>query len=132
MVTGGLEYKQEHRDLTADQRKTFSDDIKKPQKISDLLPYINDPACRAQLIYFGGLLAHADGLVDPNEDAILKKLRADQLSSLDMEKIRGHVRDEIEGEMLHQDLRESELHPQNGFTAVLDALLLRLGIDVMD
>src|SRR5574337_389569 len=53
--------------LTPAQKAAFASDLNasKPQNIADLLRNINDPACRAQLVYFGGLLARADGVMDP-------------------------------------------------------------------
>src|SRR6218665_2824571 len=70
--------------LTPLQKSTLEDDIVNEKRMSDLLPQINDPYFRSQLIYFAGLLAYSDKELHPSEDAILKKLRADQLASLDM------------------------------------------------
>lgn len=117
--------------MTAEQRATFANDIAAPQQISSLLPYINDPACRAQLVYFGGLLAWADGNMDPREDTILKKLRADQLASLDMEQIRKDVAAAVADEMFQHDLKMSALRPQKGLSGMLDDILLRAGVDLM-
>lgn len=119
--------------LSDEQKKTFQSDIDNPamQSIPDLMRYINDPAVRGQVIYFGGLLARADGVVDPREDDILKKLRADQMSSLDMEQIRGHVKEAVASEMFQHDLKIKALRPQKGITGLIDHMLLRLGIDVL-
>lgn len=116
--------------LTPEQKKTFEADLAAPQKIPDLLPYINDPEARGQLVYFAGLLAHADGILAPEEDVILKKLRAEQLSGLDMEKIRADVKAHVDDEMWHQELLRGQIRPQSGLGALIDALLLRLGIDL--
>lgn len=118
--------------LTPEQKKAFADDIDNPKDIAELLPYINDPAVRGQLIYFGGLMAMADGHKDPREDAILKKLRADQLASLDMEAIHAQVKTAVADEMFQHDLRMSAIRPQKGLSAILDRLLLRLGIDGLE
>ena len=120
--------------LTDEQKKTFKDDLDNPnmQSIPELMSHINDPAARGQVIYFGGLLARADGVLDPREDEILKKLRADQMSSLDMEQIRAHAKVAVADEMFRHDLKQSEIRPQRGLTAVLDSLLLRMGIDLLD
>jgi uncharacterized membrane protein YebE (DUF533 family) len=117
--------------MTAEQRAAFAQDLITPQKISDLLPYINDPSCRGQLVYFAGLLAYADGNLDPREDVILKKLRADQLASLDMEQIRKDVAVAVASEMFQHDLKMSALRPQKGLSGMLDDILLRAGIDLM-
>jgi hypothetical protein len=84
------------------------------------------------VIYFGGLLARVDGILDPREEEILDRLHADQMSSLDMQQIRTHVKEAVADEMFRHDLKISELRPQKGLTAVLDSFLLRLGIDVLD
>ena len=117
--------------MTAAQRETFAADLVTPQIMSALLPYINDPACRGQLVYFAGLLAHADGNLDPREDAILKKLRAAQLASLDMDQIRKDVSAAVASEMFQHDLKMSALRPQTGLSGMLDDILLRAGIDLM-
>lgn len=120
--------------LTDEQRKTFKSDLDNPnmQSIPDLMRYINDPAARGQVIYFGGLLARADGVLDPREDEILKKLRADQMASLDMTQIRADTKKAVADEMFQHDLKMSEIRPQKGLVAVLDSLLLRMGIDVLE
>ncbi|HYD18466.1 MAG TPA: DUF533 domain-containing protein [Patescibacteria group bacterium] len=116
--------------LTAAQKSTFHDDLANPQDLPALLRQINEPEWRGQLIYFGGLLARADGDLDPSEDAILKKLHADQLASLDMEQIRRDVKKAVDDEMFRHDLKMSELRPHGNLAAVIDSLLLRLGIDL--
>lgn len=118
--------------LTEEQKNTFAADMVRPQKISELLPFINDPACRSQLIYFGGLLARADGVLHPTEDSILGKLHADQLSGLDMDRIRADVKKSLADELFRHELEKSALRPQSGFLALLDDFLLWLGIDIMD
>ncbi|MBI1216122.1 MAG: hypothetical protein GC185_09930 [Alphaproteobacteria bacterium] len=118
--------------LSDEQKQTFEEDFKTPQNISDLLPQINDPQVRAQLIYFGGLLAHADGVVTPEEDAILKKLHADQMAGLDMDQIRKQVSEHVADEMFHYDIQRSMDRPQKGWFRLLDAFMLRLGIDLME
>jgi uncharacterized membrane protein YebE (DUF533 family) len=118
--------------LTDAQKKTFEEDFKTPQSIPELITHINDPQVRAQLIYFGGLLAHADGHVAPEEDIILKKLHADQMAGLDMEQIRKQVKEHVDDEMFHHDLQQSMLRPQKGLFRLLDAFMLRFGIDLLD
>jgi uncharacterized membrane protein YebE (DUF533 family) len=116
--------------LTDEQKAIFEDDLENPKQIRDLLPYINDPYFRSQLIYFGGLLAHADGHLHPEEDALLKKLRADQLASLDMEQIRADVHKAVQSEMFQHDLKIDEIWSQSVLMRAIDALLLYFGIDI--
>lgn len=116
--------------LTGEQRATFTADLAAPQDLASLLRQINEPEWRAQLVYFGGLLARADGTLDPSEDQILKKLRADQMAGLDMTQIRADVKKAVDNEMFRHDLKMSELRPKGGLAAIIDSLLLRLGIDL--
>lgn len=118
--------------LTDEQRRIFHADMATAQDIGQLLAHINEPEWRGQLVYFAGLLARADGVLDPQEDIILKKLRADQMSSLDMEQIRADVKKAVANEMFRHDLKMSELRPQGGLSAIVDSLLLRLGIDILE
>lgn len=118
--------------LTDQQRSTFETDLVSPQNISQLFAYINEPEWRGQLIYFAGLLAHADGVLDPTEEVLLKKLRTDQMASIDMDQIRADVKKAVASEMFQHDLKQSALRPQKGLSAIIDSLLLRLGIDILE
>jgi uncharacterized membrane protein YebE (DUF533 family) len=118
--------------LTADQMAVLQADMAAAQDIAQLLTHINEPEWRGQLVYFAGLLARADGVLAPQEDHLLKKLRADQMSGLDMEQIRADVKKAVANEMFHHDLKMSALRPQSGLSAIIDSLLLRLGIDILE
>ena len=118
--------------VTAEQARIFESDMETAQDIASLLTHINEPEWRGQLVYFAGLLARADGTLDPQEDHLLKKLRADQMSGLDMEQIRADVKKAVANEMFRHDLKMSELRPQGGLSAIIDSLLLRLGIDILE
>ncbi len=120
--------------LTPEQKATLAADLDSPlsQNIPDLLSHINEPSARADLIYFGGLLARADGVLDPREDDILKKLRVDQMASVDMKQINDHVKEAVADENFREDIAEQEMHPQTGLSGVLDRLLSYLGIDVLE
>jgi uncharacterized membrane protein YebE (DUF533 family) len=117
--------------LSNAQKQLLEDDLVNPKRMGELLPQINDPYYRSQLIYFAGLLAHADGHLHPDEDAILRKLRADQLASLDMEQIRKDVRQAVDDEMFEHEMEINALRPQGFITGALDALLLFMGIDLL-
>lgn len=118
--------------LTEEQKKTFAEDMEKPQNIAELLKHINDPQWRGQLLYFGGLLARADGELHPDEDMLLKKLHAEHMATLDMDSIRAAATAAVKNETFMHDLEMSELRPQKGLSAILDAFLLHLGIDLLD
>lgn len=118
--------------LTPEQKSAFDSDLQTPQDISQLLAHINEPEWRGQLIYFAGLLARADGVVDPAEEHLLEKLHSDQMASLDMDQIRADVKKAVANEMFQHDLKMSEIRPQHGLTRILDSLLLRMGIDILE
>lgn len=118
--------------LTDEQKALFEDDLENPKQIRDLIRYINDPYFRSQLIYFGGLMAHADGNLHPSEDALLKKLRADQLASLDMEQIRAEVHQAVTSEMFQHDLKIDTIWSSSILLRSIDALLLYFGIDIRE
>lgn len=118
--------------LTDEQKALFEDDLENPKQIRDLIRYINDPYFRSQLIYFGGLMAHADGGLHPSEDALLKKLRADQLASLDMEKIRADVQHAVESEMFQHDMEINSIWTGSVLLRSIDGLLLYFGIDIRE
>ena len=120
--------------LTPEQKATFASDLdsSQSQSIPELLSHINEPACRGQLIYFGGLMARAGGVPDPREEDILKKLRIDQMASLNMAEINAHVKEAVNDEMFRHDLAMQEIHPQRGLFSVLDRFLSWQGISLTD
>ncbi len=122
--------------LTPDQDKVLEADLKEPRKISDLLPHVTAPEDRASLIYFGDLVAHADGTITPNEHNILQKLHDDQMKTIDVQKLKLEIdadiaarRDERAREMADIHKTEQKKHP---VFAALDRLMLRFGIDILD
>lgn len=122
--------------LSEDQRTALKTDLDRPQKISDLLPRVTLPADRASLIYFGDVLASADGERSADEDAVLKKLHDDQMSKIDVEKLRAEIdadmakrRDERAREMKQIHADEDKKHR---VFAALDRLMLRFGFDILD
>jgi hypothetical protein len=118
-------------DVSADQKNALQADLVKAQNVFDLLPQINDPMFRGQLIYFGGLLARKDGILHPNEDQILKKLHADHMSSLDMDAIRAETKRVVGNQMFQHEMEMNAFRPDTRFGQIVDSLLLRLGIDIM-
>lgn len=54
----------------------LEEDLRVPQDIDTLLPLVTDRSDREQLVLFAGLLAQADGEMHPNEEAILRKIKA--------------------------------------------------------
>tara|TARA_B100001989_G_C24532475_1_gene462418 strand:- start:745 stop:1263 length:519 start_codon:yes stop_codon:yes gene_type:complete len=122
--------------LTDDQRKTLYDDLDTPQKIEDLLPYINAPKFRGQLCYFARLMAYKDGVLSPSEEQLLEKMHAYATDGLDMEAIRQDVQTAVSAEMTMHDIEIDQNRPKRGkhfipYFQWLDEVLLNLGIDLM-
>lgn len=134
-LTGVFQKMEERRGLTADQKKILLDDLEHPQDAGLLLAQINDPVYRSQVIDFARILAYKDGL-HPSEEVLLKKLHADVMQDVDLDRIRAQVHGSVLVEMRHHDVEMSKHRPQYsegwGIGAYVDDILLRLGIDLMD
>jgi tellurite resistance protein len=122
--------------LTASQKKIFEDDLKTARKVAELLPHVTRPEDRASLIYFGNILVWADGTLSAEEEEIMKKLQADQMKKVDVDKLRTEIemdlklnRHKRDDEMKHIHAEEQKKHP---VFAALDRLMLRFGIDILD
>ena len=122
--------------LDAAQKKIFQDDLKKPHRISDLLPRVTAPEDRASLIYFGDILAWADGQVTADEEDVLKKLHDDQMKKVDVDKLRQEVEADIASRRKERVAEMNEIHAaeqkKHPMFAALDRLMLRFGIDMLD
>jgi len=62
--------------LTPAHLARLEEDLRDPQDIDALLPLVTERSDREQLVLFAGLLAQADGEMHPNEEAILRKIKA--------------------------------------------------------
>jgi len=91
--------------LTADQRKTFDNDLFKAQKIEDLLPHINEPRFRGQVVDFARIMAFKDGHLHPSEKELLDKLHAAAMAGVDMDSLRKTVKETVDKEMLAHDIQ---------------------------
>jgi uncharacterized tellurite resistance protein B-like protein len=121
--------------LTPAQKKAFTDDIETPQKIEDMVKEIDEPQYRGMLITLGETMVWADGVVTEDEEAIMKKLHANHMSTLDADRLRIEMKYgaaqrravyEAENAVLHDDaLNRSPL-----FRA-LDRVLAKMGIDLL-
>ena len=58
------------------------------------------------MLYFGTILAHADGVVTEDEEHVLGMLRAQQMDEADADKLREEIRKDME---LHREELEKEL-----------------------
>lgn len=112
--------------LTEEQKATFADDLQNPQDLNELLPQIKLPEYRAMLISFGEILAHADGVVSPEEEEILQRLSA-HAEGLDVESLRQEIRKSIadnRAAMAREDEKtRQETHTRNLFISPVIATL---------
>ncbi|MBI1259931.1 MAG: hypothetical protein GC204_20885 [Chloroflexi bacterium] len=122
----------ERAGLPEDHYETLLDDLKHPQDMMELLPYINDPQYRSQVIYFARLLAHKDGKLDPSEEDLLNKLHVQLTDGLDMDAIREEVQKNVQQELVIHDVKIDEGRPMTGLFGLLDQIMLHYGIDLMD
>ena len=117
--------------LTDEQYKTLEDDMETPKAIEDLLPYINDPDYRSQLLYFARLMAFKDGEKHPDEEALLNKLHASAVEGLDMDAIRSEAHKAANQEIIECDIYIDTIRPEGGWFGALDKIMLSMGIDLM-
>lgn len=82
--------------MTPTQKVTLLADLETPQNLSGLLPKVTDPQYRGQLLYFGTLLAHADGVLTEDEERVLDMLRAQQMEDIDADNLREEIRKDME------------------------------------
>jgi hypothetical protein len=105
--------------VTDENRRMFSDDLKTAKNVDELLAHVTDPAHRALLPYFGQVITHIDGRLDPREMSFVKRLE---------DKIW-----DASTAGLHADIQKaiSEGKTQRRFK-LIDFLLGRLGIGPME
>jgi uncharacterized membrane protein YebE (DUF533 family) len=122
--------------LTPEQDKILDADLREPQNVSSLLPHVTAPEDRASLIYFGDLVAHADGIVTPNEHDILQKLHDDQMKTIDVEKLRKEIESDLAANRKDRAQELAQIHKteqkKHPVFAALDRLMLRFGVDMLD
>ncbi len=122
--------------LTDEQQKILDNDLENAQSVESLLPYINDPRYRGQVVDFARIMAYKDGHLHPSEDMLLKKLHANAMDGVDMPSLRKAVQENVQREMVLHDIQIQKNRPIKGkhfvpWFQVFDELLLRLGIDIL-
>lgn len=121
--------------LTPEQKKAFADDLQSPQKIEDMVSQIDEPQYRGMLITLGVTLVWADGVVTADEEAVLEKLHAGQMSTLNSDKLRAELKNGMEkrrADYLAESakLRE-DVRGKGKLFRALDHVLLKMGIDLL-
>lgn len=117
--------------LSDEQYSTLEDDMENPKAIEDLLPYINDPKYRGQLVYFARLMAAKDGNIDPDEEALLSTLHAYAIDGLDIDAIRKEAQEAAAYSLNEHDINIDKIRPNSGLFGVFDRMMLSMGIDLM-
>lgn len=118
--------------LTQEAYETLQKDIQKPQPPFEMLIKINDPAYRAQVIYFARLLAHKDGEAHPSEQQLLEKLHFAVVEGMDIEAIREEVRYNVQEQLVLHEIEADSSRPTTGISGLIDQLALQFEIDLMD
>lgn len=122
-------------DLTQDQRDALADDLINAKKIDGLYAHINDPEARDTLVGFATDLALLDGVLDPNEEDILKRLHLHRNPAYDKEALRLEIRQLIEGKRAERAAERgalrNEIRAMSPLYNAVDRILMKLGIDVI-
>ena len=118
--------------ISSEQSNILDADLTEPKDVADLLPHINDPAFRSQVVYFARLLAYKDGELCPSEEKLLKKLHVSVAGDLNMEAIREEVHRNIQSEIILHEIEKDSKRPMTGLTGLIDQLFLHYGFDLMD
>jgi tellurite resistance protein len=121
--------------LTPEQKNAFDSDLKTPGNLKELLPLVTEPQDRASLVYFADIIVWADGTLSEEEEKLLKQLRDDQMSKVDMNRTRVQIEaDRIKRAVEHdtetKKLR-AEAEKKSPTFAALDRLLRKVGIDML-
>jgi uncharacterized membrane protein YebE (DUF533 family) len=121
--------------LTQEQKKAFTDDLVKPQKIEDMVKEIDEPQYRGMLITLGETIVWADGLVTEDEEAVLKKLHASQMSTLDADRLRIEMKygaaERRAAYKAESEKQRDDAHKRNPFFRGVDYVLAKMGIDLL-
>jgi tellurite resistance protein len=119
--------------LTPAQLAIFDNDLKNAQDIDTLLPQVTDPEYRSLLLYFSQVVAWIDGNLSPDESNLLRKLHAAFGKQAETGEVMQRIRADIADQMFKRkaDLQAKQLE-RNPLFYALDALLMRLGIDLLD
>jgi tellurite resistance protein len=120
--------------LTQEHLDTFAADLKKAQDIDTLLPYVKDVEFRSLLLYFSQVVAWIDGNLSQDESELLKKLHTAFGKAPETGEVMAKIRLDIADQMFKRksDLVQQKHLERNPLFYALDALLLRLGIELLD
>lgn len=122
--------------LTMAQRQELDDDMLNPKKLADILPKITEPQYRGMLIHFGEVLVWADNQVSAEEEDVIKKLYASQMSGIDEQKLRADVKAQLAATRAEHDRELEKIHAsgerKSPVFRAFDRILRKLGIDILE
>mgnify|MGYP006272464095 CR=1 FL=1 len=118
--------------LSDEQRETLEEDMESPEDIDKLLPQINEPKFRSQVVYFARILAAKDGNICPNEQEMLDKIHAKTVGQVDIDAMRDEIQRNINDEMIKHDIEIAKNRPRGLIGETIDKILLNLGIDILE
>ena len=81
-----IQQKLDKIDFSPEQANQLREDLQTAQPVSEILPHITEPQDRSMLIYYGRLLVWSDGEYDAQEERLLRMLKNDVTSKVDMDK----------------------------------------------
>jgi len=117
--------------LTEAHHLTWQQDLETAQNIDALLPKVTDPEFKSMLLYFSQVVAWVDGNLSPDESALLKKLHNSLMPNAPTEKIMAEIRADIANKVMTRKETEKTLQ-RNPLFFALDALLIRMGVDLIE
>lgn len=115
-----------------EQKAQLDQDLKQSPDVTEALNAIEDPKYRGQVLYFARMLAHKDGVVCDNEDALLKRLHINATGDVDIEAIKQQAREATAAKMTEHEIQMDSKRETKGIIGLVDSLLVSLGIDLMD
>ncbi|TAL27996.1 MAG: TerB family tellurite resistance protein [Alphaproteobacteria bacterium] len=122
--------------LSPEQKKIFEDELQHAGDLKELLPHVKEPQDRASLVYFADIIVWADGTLSEEEEKLLKQLRDDQMSKVDMNKARTQIEADRIKRAIESDREAAKMRIETGKKsptfAALDRLLRKLGIDMLN
>ena len=117
--------------LSEEQTELLHDDMNHQKSVDVLLPYINDPKYRGQLPYFARIMAFKDGILHPDEEALLEKMHTHAIEGLDIDAIRAEAHKAATFELNLHEINIDTYRPNGGLFGLFDRLMLAMGFDLI-
>ena len=118
--------------LSEEQREILEDDMANPKALGDILPEIDEPEYRGQVVYFARLMAYKDGELHPNEDDLIERLHANAMDNVDMDALREDVKKAVALNMeAHQEMLE-EMSAKNTVFRAFNRIMTSMGLPLSE